>query len=297
MEELRKEHTNEYTLSNGSIKRINLKWFTIFNLLLYETVHPTLMMSVTGAPLFGAEPAETLLAKLTTEIKTVTESWKSQTGDSDEVIHYNTFFDGENSTYMGTTSDGYVIDFRKITNVDNYNQSEPSYTMHGKYFTFPGVLIAGPASGDVASMFSDIKKSLKLSMEDLGISVPEKLKNQKNSKDTFVYDKAHTEGGSVEILRTINKSSIIDIWDYERDKIEYNEEDLTEIENIINIARLEPKETAKKTDPITGKTREVLVADEMLRDAGFITTYKSNSDGSIKNIKIAKIPEEYREAL
>lgn len=297
MEELRSEHTNEYTLSNGSTKKISLKWFTIFNLLLYETVHPTLMMSVTGTPLFGAEPAKTLLAKLTNEIKTVTESWKSQTGDSDEVIHYNTFFDGENSTYMGTTSDGYVIDFRKITNVDNYSQSEPSYTMHGKHFTFLGVLIAGPASGDVASMFSDIKQSLKLSMEDLGIAVPEKLKNQKNSKDTFAYDKAHTEGGSVEVLRTLDKSSLIDIWDYERDKIEYNEEDLTEIENIINIARLEPKETTIKTDPITGKTREVLVADEMLRDAGFITTYESNSDGSIKNIKIAKIPEEYREAL
>jgi len=131
------------------VQEMEVRWHAVFNMFLYELTHPTVLSKFSKKSMDEVTP---LMEDLYKEIRDVTKDWSSETGGSNNVIHYNVYLDRNESTAIYRSGD-ITIDFRRITNVDDYRKDRPSYRMHGKPFTFPGVLVSGPATGDVMYIF------------------------------------------------------------------------------------------------------------------------------------------------
>ena len=277
IDELRAFHTARYITQDGVVQEMQVRWHAVFNMFLYELTHPTVLSRFSKKSTDEITP---LMEDLYKEIRDVTKAWASETGGSDNVIHYNVYLDRNESTAIYRSGD-ITIDFRRITNVDDYRKDRPSYKMHGKPFTFPGVLVSGPATGDIMYIFQNVRRSLteKAEMPD---ETTGKLSPQRNSKNTAVYDKASTEGGSAEEASWASETDFIEVWDLDRkNSIVVDKKYESEIESIVSQVRnsTDPRKTSKK-DPITGANRDVQIVDEKLREAGFFTYWDNSQENT-----------------
>ena len=250
----------------GQNNTISVKWKTGFEIFLNKLLHA----SVVANP---SEGVKELFNKLKNEISQVTQSWKTEDG-TDNVIHYNTFFSQDK---LATYSFGdYSVEFAEVTNID---ESSP-YMMHGKPFTFRGVLMDGPALGEISSLYDIILKSF-----DLDAPERENISKQSNSSHTQVYDQANEFGGSMQAKSS--RASLKKAWENTRSIFVYDQSLESEINEIISSSE-EGEELG--INSLTGKDVKYQRADTALREHGYLTLWKS-SGGQTEAIYILKIAD------
>jgi hypothetical protein len=178
----------------------NLSLFTLFQKVLGALWDPEVVK------FDGAEDA---IDDLISDIKEVTKGWSRNSDKPEEVIHYNLFFDKDSALTYRTESD-YTVSFYRVENVDSDNR----FKMHGKDVTFRGVLVDGPALGEIMWLHDYILDSFKIDVDSDERYEMKGSGYQKNSTHTAVYDQAHKEGGSLE-----GKTNMYALWKHERDSM------------------------------------------------------------------------------